>query len=227
MTKVQTDTRNMLIAAISGLAMSLSASPAFSQSVRVVDGDTLLVDGITYRLEGIDAPEAGQTCQKSGGGTWACGKKAVAALVDLVEGKRVVCDNRGIGEYGRTLAICQADGSELNEKMVRQGLAWAYLNRHKDYSSIEKAARVSGLGIWQAGTLDAESFRYKTWDTAKLNAPSNCPIKGKMTEGVQIYHTPWSAAYESAEIIEENGDKWLCSEAQAMRAGWTAPIWGN
>ena len=39
-------------------ALTLAASPAFAESVRVVDGDTLKIDGVTYRLWGIDAPEA-------------------------------------------------------------------------------------------------------------------------------------------------------------------------
>jgi endonuclease YncB( thermonuclease family) len=41
-------------------ALALAAFPAFAESVRVVDGDTLKVDGVTYRLWGIDAPESGQ-----------------------------------------------------------------------------------------------------------------------------------------------------------------------
>jgi endonuclease YncB( thermonuclease family) len=41
-------------------ALALAASPALAQSARVVDGDTLKVDGVTYRLWGIDAPESGQ-----------------------------------------------------------------------------------------------------------------------------------------------------------------------
>jgi endonuclease YncB( thermonuclease family) len=43
-------------------ALTLAALPAFAQSVRAVDGDTLRVDGVTYRLWGIDAPEAHQSC---------------------------------------------------------------------------------------------------------------------------------------------------------------------
>ena len=37
-------------------ALALAASPALAQSARVVDGDTLKVDGVTYCLWGIDAP---------------------------------------------------------------------------------------------------------------------------------------------------------------------------
>src|SRR6266851_6426187 len=37
-------------------SLTLAALPAYAESVRVVDGDTLKIDGVTYRLWGIDAP---------------------------------------------------------------------------------------------------------------------------------------------------------------------------
>jgi endonuclease YncB( thermonuclease family) len=40
-------------------ALAFAASPALAQSARAVDGDTLKVDGVTYRFWGIDAPESG------------------------------------------------------------------------------------------------------------------------------------------------------------------------
>jgi endonuclease YncB( thermonuclease family) len=43
-------------------SLALAAFPAFAESVHVVDGDTLQVNGVTYRLWGIAAPESGQPC---------------------------------------------------------------------------------------------------------------------------------------------------------------------
>src|SRR4051794_33909582 len=42
----------------------------------VGDGDTLTVDGIKYRLDGIDAPEADQICLDASGAVWSCGIEA-------------------------------------------------------------------------------------------------------------------------------------------------------
>jgi endonuclease YncB( thermonuclease family) len=53
-------------------SLTLAALPAFAESVRVVDGDTLRVDGVTYRLWGIDAPESGQPCADG----WPAGQTA-------------------------------------------------------------------------------------------------------------------------------------------------------
>lgn len=47
---------------------------------KIVDGDTLVVDGLRVRLEGIDAPEAGQTCKRRLIGSWACGTESTNAL---------------------------------------------------------------------------------------------------------------------------------------------------
>ncbi len=56
---------------------------------RVIDGDTLDIDGTTYRLNSIDAPEHGQKC-----GKWRCGAAGLRAtdnLAELVSGAPVAC----------------------------------------------------------------------------------------------------------------------------------------
>lgn len=199
----------------------------FAQDVTVVDGDTLIVDGIKFRLEGIDAPEAGQTCNLAGEGTWKCGKKAAEALVALTAGKRIVCDNRALGEYGRTLSVCHAGETELNKTMVERGFAWAYRNRFKDYSGSESAARAKLLGIWQAPSQSAEDYRTESWKLALKQSPPSCPIKGKVTNEGGFYHTPWSPSYSRIKIDRVKGDRWFCSEAQAIRAGWFEALWNR
>ncbi|WP_146177368.1 thermonuclease family protein [Breoghania corrubedonensis] len=61
---------------------------------------------------GIDAPEAGQTCKKLNGGTRRCGQAAIKAMEDLVVRKEVACDRRDQDLYGRTvgvgIALCNA-----------------------------------------------------------------------------------------------------------------------
>ena len=79
--------------------------------VRVIDGDTIDIAGVRVRLEGIDAPEAGQTLQAppgSAGGPAA--RAATAALTRLVDGRAVTCEPRGRDKYDRTLAVCFVGG---------------------------------------------------------------------------------------------------------------------
>ena len=77
---------------VSVLAASLVlvALPAFGESVRVVDGDTLRIDGVTYRLWGIDAPEAGHLCADG----WPAGQTATEHLRALIRNRQVSCEPR-------------------------------------------------------------------------------------------------------------------------------------
>ncbi len=91
--------------------------------VTVVDGDTLRVAGMPVRLCGIDAPEHDT----------AAGRRARAALADLVAGRSVTCTLVGRGtpcdrhsdatSYDRVVAQCHAGGTDLAAALVEQGHA--------------------------------------------------------------------------------------------------------
>ncbi len=83
---------------------------------RVIDGDTLEIDGRHVRLEGIDAPEAGQTCGRRLIGSWRCGTAASDQLAKLVAKRRVSCESRGTDKYDRMLGICFVDGRDINAR---------------------------------------------------------------------------------------------------------------
>ena len=87
---------SLFLASSLGLVFSGPASAAsrdqgadvFGQA-RVIDGDTLDISGVRVRLEGIDAPERGQRCNRSWLGlTWRCGRAATRALRTLIGGQR-------------------------------------------------------------------------------------------------------------------------------------------
>ncbi|MCV9964055.1 thermonuclease family protein [Pararhizobium sp. BT-229] len=219
-------TRSALLSLSVALAATLSSS-AMAAPARVVDGDTLEIAGVTYRLHGIDAPEAGQTCEKKGGGKWACGKAAIAAMEDLVA-QGVSCDDRGGTDgYGRTIGVCIANGIDVNARMVETGNAWAFVKYSTDYAPIENAAREAGIGVWQANTEAPWAYRAHKWDVAKQEAPEGCPIKGNISKQGNIYHTPWSPWYTKTKVSLKDGEHWFCSEEEAVKAGWRAPIWGK
>ena len=54
----------------------LSASPALAETAIVRDGGTLQLADVTYRLDGIDAPELDQSCIDDHADAWACGVEA-------------------------------------------------------------------------------------------------------------------------------------------------------
>lgn len=193
---------------------------ALSGVVHVIDGDTLEIAGVRVRLEGIDAPESGQTCKRRLLGRWGCGTAATSALVRLVQGHDVRCEPRGTDKYGRTLGICFASGRDINAAMVRQGHAWAFVRYSKAYVAEEKAAKAERLGIWQAATETAWDYRAHKWAGAEQKSPQGCAIKGNVTKHGRIYHMPWSPWYGRIQIDPAKGKRWFCTEAEAIAAGW-------
>lgn len=139
-------------------AIALAAAPA-DAGTRVIDGDTLEVDGEKIRLYGIDAPEAGQKCATPGGGTWPCGRDAIFLVERLISGADVHCDNRGSDDFERTLAVCTVGGVELNRALVEAGLAWSFRRYANDYDDAEDVAHAGGVGIWRADIEPAWQYR--------------------------------------------------------------------
>lgn len=188
--------------------------------VRVVDGDTLDIGAQRIRLEGIDAPELSQSCTASSGATWPCGRAATAALRKLTEGKDVACDSRGLDKYGRMLGVCFEDGVEINAEMVRMGLAWAFVKYSQAYVSIEAEAHKAKVGLWQGPAEPAWDYRRHEWANAEQTAPKGCAIKGNVSAKGRIYHLPWSPWYDRVTVKTERGERWFCSESEAIVAGW-------
>lgn len=143
-----------------------SQSQGVAGMARVVDGDTLRVDGRTFRLWGIDAPELVQACERDGL-NYACGRAAAAFLRSLLTpaiptgdrtldaaAAQVVCEPRASDQYGRTAALCKAGTMDLGAEMVRGGWALVLVRHGTDYAAEEEDARTNLRGLW-AGAFDA------------------------------------------------------------------------
>jgi len=212
---------------IKALTVALACSTGWPAAAepRVIDGDTLEIDGTTYRLNGIDAPEHGQSC-----GNWACGRDATKALVDLVEGHTVTCTPIEEDAYGRVIATCHAGDHDLSAAMIDKGLAWAFLKFSDAYSTEELVSKDKAHGVFGGDYTPPWEFRSLKWKRAQAeeqNAPNGCPIKGNisLSSGARIYHMPWSPWYSRTYINTANGERWFCNEAEARAAGWRAPYW--
>ena len=186
----------------------------------VTDGDTVVISGIRIRLEGIDAPEAGQTCGTRTGGSWPCGAAAATALRRQIEGKTVRCDPHGIDKYGRMLGVCFLGDVDVNAWMVRRGHAWAFVKYSASYAKEEQQARAEKAGIWQGEAVPAWDYRAERWAGVEEKAPNGCAIKGNVTANGKIYHMPWSPWYAQIKMDPARGRRWFCTEAEALAAGW-------
>lgn len=92
--------------------------------VRVVDGDTIKYDLVTYRLMGFDAPETFHSkCVQE----LTNGYLATVLLGKLiVNATEVKIEIRGLDKYKRRLAILKLDGVDIAGIMIKEGLAVEY-----------------------------------------------------------------------------------------------------
>src|SRR5690349_20801071 len=80
-----------LIACVILLTMSTLTNAA----AIIPDANMLIVDGVTYRLEGVDAPQTDQVCADTAGAKWWCGLEARDKLKERVGNRSVRCDEKG------------------------------------------------------------------------------------------------------------------------------------
>ncbi|MEM6749479.1 MAG: thermonuclease family protein [Planctomycetota bacterium] len=131
--------------------------------VRVVDGDTLLVDipdlredapETRVRLWGIDAPELAKPSRNQPAEPGA--QAATDALQALTEGQVVTLvlePHRPRGDFGRVVAhVRLADGRQAAAVLLERGLArsdgrWSHA-RIDSYARLERTAREARVGIW-------------------------------------------------------------------------------
>jgi endonuclease YncB( thermonuclease family) len=134
--------------------------PGPSGDARVIDGDTIVINGKHIRLQGIDAVESAQTCGRDGG-RWPCGRHAGFALARFIHGRALECRAVDRDDYGRIVAICFADGVDINEWMVREGWAVAYRKYSTAYVEAEESARAAKRNIWSGTFTMPEAYRHK------------------------------------------------------------------
>ncbi len=115
----------------------------------VVDGDTIEINGKSIELAGIDAPELDQTC-KVIIFSWPCGEDATKMLASLVTERDVTCRAVGQTESGRDVAVCRTTAVELNETMIRIGMAVALPGSGDGFADDQEAARALDVGVWRS-----------------------------------------------------------------------------
>ena len=185
--------------------------------VNVVDGDTIdvLLGGEERRVRyiGVDTPETVDPRRPAG----CFGAEASARNRELVEGKAVGME-RDVSEadaFGRLLRYVWLDGRMVNARLVEEGYATAStyppdVKYAALFASLQAEAREARRGFWGACV------------TPEAQAGCADPlIKGNISgSGEKIYHVPGGAFYDDTRIDEAKGERWFCTEADAVAAGW-------
>lgn len=137
---------------------SVADAQEFSGQAVASDGDTINMTGTRIRLQGIDAPEAKQTCERAGV-AWQCGEASTRALATLIAGKQVRCIQHATDRYGRPVATCSVGSMDLGEVQVSSGMAIVDLPNGELYLEREEQARAWRLGIWDSVFVNPAEFR--------------------------------------------------------------------
>ena len=151
----------ILVISISSLIFFLVFIQVRSQELRVIDGDTIHLNGEKIRFTGIDTPELKQTCIKEGI-IDLCGVTAKEILIEKIADNKVECISEGKDQYKRTLAECFVNNVSLSSYLVRRGYAFAYRKYSKKFILDEDYAKDNKIGMWSM------KFEYP-WDYRRNN----------------------------------------------------------
>ena len=151
----------IFLISILSLVFFLTINDIKSQELKVVDGDTIHLNGEKIRFSGIDTPELKQTCLKEGIQN-PCGVTAKQILIGKIGNNNVKCISEGKDQYKRILAECFVNNESLSSYLVRSGYAFAYRKYSKKFIPDEDYARINKLGMWSM------EFDYP-WDYRKNN----------------------------------------------------------
>ncbi len=225
-----------------------SASQSLAAGAIVRDGGTVEVGGVTYRLDGIDAPELDQICIDEHADAWACGVEARDQLSNLIGGRQVRCEDLGLGTTYRKrhIGICTLEGetASLNQLLVRQGFALNFEPYARGrFREDEAAAKANRRGLWKGCFVAPQEFRWgrkhgallgdscRTDKDREIRAalfpddpamPSGCSIKGKFAVRARVTGNVGVYHLQACRSYPAltKPDRWFCSEQDAQAAGF-------
>ena len=137
----------------------LTCNISFADNLKIIDGDTIILNGEKIRFSGIDTPELKQTCLKDNEEV-GCGMFAKMLLIKKIGNNTPICIGKKKDFYKRTLAECFVNGESLSKFLVRSGYAFAYRKYSTKFVKDEDFAKINKLGMWSM------TFKYP-WDFRK------------------------------------------------------------
>ena len=144
-----------------------SFASIFEGIPRVIDGDSLEINGNKIRLFGIDAPEKKQICKKpyliisflNFQRDYRCGLMATNQLKKFNNNRTIKCISKNKDRYNRYLSTCYLKKIDINSWLVKNGYAVVYKRYSKKYILEERHAKKNKLGVWQGTFQNPEEWR--------------------------------------------------------------------
>lgn len=228
--------------------ISSGENETYFKITSVVDGDTIKIDYYgkeeLVRLIGVNTPEVDGPYTEA-----ECfGNEASAFTKERLSGKWVTIERDNTQDdrdkYDRLLRYVYLDNRDFGSVLINEGYAYEYTygNRYAkqaDYLKYQDNAESNNRGLWAAGVCDAsdeeeEVVVEEDTDTSTdeiIIVPNNSNntteeaclnIKGNISlyTGERIYHLPWQKYYNNTVISPEYGERYFCTEEEAINAGW-------
>ena len=127
---------------------SFSFSKDVYTSLKIIDGDTIILNSEKIRFYGIDTPEKKQKCKDKSGLSYPCGLVATNELKKIIISGKLFCKKRTTDRYRRSISTCYVNGVDVSSLMVKNGWALAYRKYSKDYVKDEEEAKKKKIGLW-------------------------------------------------------------------------------
>ena len=108
-----------LIISISLIFFFLTYNDVKSYEIKIIDGDTIHLNGKKIRFSGIDTPELKQTCINNNKKIF-CGVLVKTFLINKIGNKIPICIEQGKDIYKRTLAECFIDNKSLLQNIKNE-----------------------------------------------------------------------------------------------------------
>lgn len=150
----------LILFTVSSLIFLFPINVSKGFDLKIIDGDTIHLDGKKIRFYGIDAPELKQTCKKNNILN-NCGKDSREILINKILDNKPNCIIEGFDKYQRSLAECFINNESLSSYLVKNGYAFAYRNYSKKFISEEDYARINRIGMWSMEFEFPWEFRKK------------------------------------------------------------------
>ena len=195
--------------------------------VRIADGDSVEIvrtgdrRPFRVRLEGVDAPELGESFSR----------EAQLFLRQLVLDKRVSVSGRDVDRYGRLVARLVVGGQDASHALLGAGLACQRFVIDATLAAAEWRARAAGVGFWAASATKPQCAARGRSATAApgpsevspgtpgTRAPANrdvapsIHVRANVSSGV--YHRPSCPNFNC-----RNCTRLFASEAEAEASGF-------
>ena len=120
---------------------SFSISKDMYTSLKIIDGDTIILNSEKIRFYGIDTPEKKQKCKDKSGLSYPCGLVATNELKKIIISGKLFCKKKTTDRYRRSISTCYVNGVDISSLMVKNGWALAYRKYSKDYIYEENEAK--------------------------------------------------------------------------------------